>query len=61
MILDMRERPWRPDKHWAICGAEGIRTPDPLDAKVASTCSYVNRAAMGGAADFAWASRSSAW
>jgi hypothetical protein len=33
MILDVHGEPQRPDKHWAICGAEEIRTPDPLDAK----------------------------
>lgn len=26
-----------PHKYWAVSGAEGIRTPDPLDAKEVAT------------------------
>jgi hypothetical protein len=32
MISDITRTPRRPQKPWTICGAEGIRTPDPLDA-----------------------------
>jgi len=33
MILGRQRDSWRPHKYWGMCGAEGIRTPDPLDAK----------------------------
>ena len=32
MIMGGRARRYRPHKYWGKCGAEGIRTPDPLDA-----------------------------